>query len=307
MKKVNEFDLMEKKNLRESVISRTEVLDVVGELLLLPSTEYATTEQVASYFSVTTRHIKELVSNNRTEIESDGYGVRKADDFISELNFPNKNVIKERGRFSVKFTDSDIIRFAPRGVALFPKRAILRIGMLLRDSEIAKEIRTRLLDIVHDTEKENPEIIHNVVEEITEEKRIMMRRVEAEMNGDYDTVSLCNAELFALKNKRIEQLEHEKKQIITNALTIIESRAVINRLVRNIAIKQYNSNFSKAFGELYTKINYKLGINIKARSKKKNESYLDTLTEQETFEVEKIVRSWTVETGLDLDSLLKIA
>ena len=59
-----------------------------------------------------------------------------------------------------------------RGMKLFPKRAILRVGMLLRDSEIAKEIRTRLLDIVQDTEKASPEIIHNVVEEINEEKQL---------------------------------------------------------------------------------------------------------------------------------------
>lgn len=39
-----------------------------------------------------------------------------------------------------------------RGLTLIPKRALLRIGMLLRDSEVAKEVRSRLLDIVHDAE-----------------------------------------------------------------------------------------------------------------------------------------------------------
>ena len=39
-------------------------------------------------------------------------------------------------------------------VALFPKRAILRVGMLLRDSEVAKEVRTQLLNIEENTATE---------------------------------------------------------------------------------------------------------------------------------------------------------
>ena len=44
------------------------------------------------------------------------------------------------------------IKIPPRGLTLIPKRGLLRIGMLLRDSEVAKEVRSRLLDIVHDSE-----------------------------------------------------------------------------------------------------------------------------------------------------------
>lgn len=43
-------------------------------------------------------------------------------------------------------------KIPPRGLILIPKRALLRIGMLLRDSEVAKEVRSRLLDIIHDVE-----------------------------------------------------------------------------------------------------------------------------------------------------------
>ncbi|PDY07989.1 hypothetical protein COM83_33620, partial [Bacillus cereus] len=37
---------------------------------------------------------------------------------------------------------------------LFPKRAILRVGMLLRDSEVAKEVRNQLLNIEEHTATE---------------------------------------------------------------------------------------------------------------------------------------------------------
>ena len=303
---IKELDLLEKQDVREKVISRTEVLDKVGDLLLLPSTEYATTNQVANYYEVTQRHIEDLIKSNKDELISDGFGIRKADDFITELNFGNK-VTKQRGRFLVKMDEGDPVVFAPRGVNLFPKRAILRIGMLLRDSQIAKEIRTRLLDIIHDVEQSAPEIINNVTKEITQEQQIYLRLGLAVDEGNIDEILKANAELNQLKNKRITELENTNKQITTNALTIMESRAVINRIVRSIAMKEYSSMFGRAYGELYSKVNYKLGINIKARNKKKNESLLDTLSEEETLAVEKIVRSWAVEVGLDLNKLLKIA
>ena len=69
----NEKELLEKKDLREEVISRTEVLDKVGELLLLPNTEYATTEQVAEYYKVGKEAIKTIVFNHVEELSSDGY------------------------------------------------------------------------------------------------------------------------------------------------------------------------------------------------------------------------------------------
>ena len=299
---MKEIELLEQKEIRESFIGRTEVLDRVGGLLILPNTEHATTEQVAQYYNVDVSVIKMQLSSNREEIMADG--VKNLSGIETKEFLVSKNILPTNFR---GYFEAEGQRFANRNNILFPKRAILRIGMLLRDSEVAKEIRTRLLDIVQDTEKISPEIVHNVVNEISEERQLILDKAEAEYQGDYDTVSIVNAKLFALKNKRIKELEDTNKSITTNALTIIESRDVINRVVRNIAMKEYNGIFGKAFGELYSKINYKLGINIKARDKKKNDSYLSTLTEEETFKVELIVRSWAIAVGLDLDKLLKIA
>ena len=182
--------------------------------------------------------------------------------------------------------------------------------MLLRDSIIAKEIRSRLLDIEYESNnaiQENGQTVkENIISEINEEKSLMLERMEAEINGDFNAVCVCNAKLFALKNKRIKELEDDVKNITTHALTLIESRDVINKLTRLIAIKDYNGMFGKAFGELYKTVNYKLGINIKARDKKKSQSYLDTLTESETFEVEKIVRNWALKSNIDIEKELSL-
>ena len=312
---IKELDLLEKQEMRNKVVNRTEVLDKVKDLLTLPGTEYATTEQVAIYYEVNITAINSLVNDNRDELESDGLKlVKKLDIERNVLKEQNVGYVKYKTHIELLDNKGNNIKIANRGARLFPKRAILRVGMLLRDSKIAKEVRTRLLDIVHDVEQENPEIIKNIANEITEEKQLMLDRVEAEMNGDYSKVCEINAKLFALKNKRIEEqaetikeLETENKNITSNSLTIIESRAVINRIVRKIAMQEYSGMFGKAWGDLYGKLNYKLGINVKARKKEQNESYINTLTESEIFEVEKIVRNWAVEVGLDLDRLLKIA
>ena len=298
---MKEVDLLEKKEAREDCVSRIEVLDKVGELLLLPNTEYATTRQVAEYYGVSLDAIKTLRQRNYDELLSDNLkemGARETKEFLVSNGMSLTN---HKGYF-----ECNNERFSNGKTTLFPKRAILRVGMLLRDSEVAKEIRTRLLDIVHDASKQNNNeetIVENVVNEISEEKQLMLDRIEAEMNGDFETVCVINAKLFALKNKRIEELETEVENITTHALDIIESRKVINCLVRNIAVVKYGGKFGNAYNELYKKLNYQLGININAR-KQKNK--LDSLSEEEMYKTEEIVRAWANDCGIDINDKLSL-
>lgn len=152
-----EIDLMENKEMRDSLVERLDVLDKVGSLLLLDELQMATTEQVAKYFStegkpVTEDVIKKLVERNRDEIESDGYKVTQGKE-LSDIK--SLCGIKSRSK----------------SLALFPKRAILRVGMLLRDSEVAKELRTQLLNVVEVVAETNDELL---VGEIDKEKQLLM-------------------------------------------------------------------------------------------------------------------------------------
>ena len=299
---MKEVDLLERKEAREDCVSRVEVLDKVGELLLLPNTEYATTEQVANYYEVGIEAIRKLFQRNKEELVNNGAIILGANKIVDDILRVDK--------MSIHKTKSGILigdnKLNYRSNLLFSKRAILNVGMLLRDSEVAKEIRTRLLDIVHDASKQNNNeetIVENVVNEISEEKQLMLDRIEAEMNGDFETVCVINAKLFALKNKRIEELETEVENITTHALDIIESRKVINCLVRNIAVVKYGGKFGNAYNELYKKLNYQLGININAR-KQKNK--LDSLSEEEMYKTEEIVRAWANDCGIDINDKLSL-
>lgn len=132
---IKELDLIEKKNVREKVIDRTEILDRVGDLLLLPNTEYATTEQMARFYKVDVGTIEVLVNRNRDELESDGMTIFKKSEIERSLqDVSNVKMAKYQGYMEIVDNDATI-KIANRGARLFPKRAILRVGMLLRDSE----------------------------------------------------------------------------------------------------------------------------------------------------------------------------
>lgn len=113
---------------RDALASRTDVLDKVGVLRTLPDDMHVTTEMAAEFYGVGIEAIRSLVKDNRDEIEDDGYRV----------------VI--RSEFEKSFGDLSNLDPRARQIALFPRRAVLRIGMLLRDSLVARKVRDYLLD-----------------------------------------------------------------------------------------------------------------------------------------------------------------
>jgi len=131
-----------------------------------------------------------------------------------------------------------------------------------------------------------------------------MDQTSAEYEGDWNEVSIINAKLFNLKNKRIKELETENKNLVTTATTIKDSRQIINILIRNIAVRNFNNNFGMAWSEFYRKVNYQLGINLKTREGKK--SHLDKASQKELQEIEKIARAWATKLGFEVDRLLEL-
>ena len=193
-----EIELLENKEMRDSLVERLDVLDKVGSLLLLDELQMATTEQVAKYFSSPNKEVSKsviemCVKNNREEIESDGYKVWKKSDF-NETKIDL--VSSTRTNFTIKLGEEEVT-ISNRGVALFPKRAILRIAMFLRDSEIAKEIRTQLLNVVETVAEVNDELL---VKEADKEKDLILNIVFAKND----------TELAIAVNKHLQYVERYK-------------------------------------------------------------------------------------------------
>ena len=123
-----EAALLESRTLRDSVAERTEALDRVKVLVLLPDDMHVTTAMVAAYFGVLETAIRSLVADHREELESNGYQV---------LSGAPLSAFK-----ALSGTQS-----RTGSLALFRRRAVLNVAMLLRDSEVARQVRTHLLDV----------------------------------------------------------------------------------------------------------------------------------------------------------------
>ncbi|WP_406726519.1 restriction endonuclease [Streptomyces sp. GD-15H] len=123
--------LLESQTLRSSVLDRRDVLDKVKALSLLPDGMHVTTAMVAAYFEVAETVINNLLSRHRHELQSNGMRVLRG----SELrNFKELNL-------------SSYGHPQPRSaLAIWSRRAVLNVAMLLRDSEVARQVRVYLLD-----------------------------------------------------------------------------------------------------------------------------------------------------------------
>lgn len=148
----NESDFLKDANLRECFVDRGDVLDKVKEVPCLPFTRIATIGQVAEYFEVNKTSISKMVAKYREDFISDGYQVvwgntlRKI--LVEELSSYgySPKITKGDKWICIEHGDNKYI-FSNKRNGIYHKRAILRLAMLLKDSEVAKEIRTQLLSL----------------------------------------------------------------------------------------------------------------------------------------------------------------
>lgn len=188
MTKVNTEEIIVTKEEREALIERVEVLQKVKDLLLLPNMEMATTKQVADFYEVSHEVVKDIIRNHREELESDGF---------IKLSFPN---IKEEVKIDNLSLLSSGVSY--RGANVFPCRAILRVGMLLRDSEVAKEVRSQLLNIEEKAQQVAPAI---VTADIDHETKLHAAIGKALSDGDMFAYGQAVKELEAWKMRHIIQ------------------------------------------------------------------------------------------------------
>ena len=131
---INESALLETKTLRDSVLERTDVLDRVKALSLLPDGMHVTTAMVAAYFSVTVDAIRQLKARHHEELSLNGMATLKGHDLAE---FKRDVLSRYPGGYP-----------QPRSsLTLYSRRAVLNVAMLLRDSEVARQVRTYLLDM----------------------------------------------------------------------------------------------------------------------------------------------------------------
>jgi hypothetical protein len=163
MTEIQEIALTESRTLREMYVNRTDVLDKVKSLRMLPGDIHVTTEMVAEYYEVPVNTVYSLVKDNRTELSSNGYATLHGAELTS---FKKVSGINSRAR----------------ELALFPRRAVLNVGQLLRDSEVARQVRTYLLDA--EQMPTHSQALRGWAEEVERRELEQARRAAAEARAE---------------------------------------------------------------------------------------------------------------------------
>ncbi|QQN79777.1 hypothetical protein [Streptomyces sp. XC 2026] len=128
----SELILTESRTMRAQTIERTDVLDKVKALALLPDGAHATTEIVAGYYEVDAEVIKKTVQRHREELTENGLRVLRGEELSA---FVGDNLSLSPNARKI------------RNLSLFSRRAILNVGQLLTESDIARQVRTYLLEV----------------------------------------------------------------------------------------------------------------------------------------------------------------
>ncbi|MEU3732172.1 restriction endonuclease [Streptomyces sp. NPDC033538] len=197
---ISETALLESATLRSTVLERTDVLDRVKALSLLPDGMHVTTAMVAAYFGVTTEAIRQLKARHREELSRNG---------MLTLQGPELAQFKR-----------DILSRYPGGypqprssLTLYSRRSVLNIAMLLRDSDVARQVRVYLLDMEYQARTQpvdnlpaapSPALDARIDERIT---HILGRTVVPMFNALIATSSDHQRELVTLRTgvQRIEK------------------------------------------------------------------------------------------------------
>lgn len=252
---MTETNLIEKKELREQMAGRIEVLDKVKELFLMPKLDMLTTQQVADYYETAVETVSTCYKRNKEEIDADGT-VLNTPKFLKVHFEPTETL---QGKTVFQIADDITLEVPNRGVRMFSKRAILRIGMLLRDSKIAQEVRTQLLNAFEQTTDEQK------TKDIDDEEKLIYDIGRAVAGGDAIEVAQAATNYIAFKDRHITQLQQDNKMLAAEILAW-EDRSSINKAMRIIANKLHVP-FGYPWKWLYDELRYKHGMGLSQRGK----------------------------------------
>lgn len=268
-------DIITDHAMRDQMISRIEVLDKVKNLFLISYNDMATVSQVADYYEVSSNALRQCIMRNRDEVEEDGIALMNSGEFKQLYHITPKETT--RGRMVFEDAIGSEFMLSPGKTMFLSKRAILRIGMLLRDSIIAREVRTQLLNGHEKTSDEQKSL------DLDEEKMLACRisladTVEERCIAVSEYREYINRHTTALR-ETIATLnaENDALNVENDALAYKEMmwtpRAIVEKLIRIYAARAFRecaysyavtTSWNRFFDELY----YEFRISLASRRKR---------------------------------------
>ncbi|MCG7525138.1 hypothetical protein MHW47_11895 [Streptomyces sp. OfavH-34-F] len=148
-----EVALIESRALRVEQMGRVDALDKVKILVMLPDGIHLRTEDVARYFEVSTRTVRRLTDRHQQELCENGMRVLRG----SELREFHSDMLSLWGGEGAESYPQ-----AATQLRLYTRRTVLNVAMLLRDSDVARCVRTYLLDAEQDLRAGYASLEHRV-------------------------------------------------------------------------------------------------------------------------------------------------
>lgn len=235
-----ETALLEQKTLREEAAKHIEVLEKVKHLFLIPQMDVMTVKQVAEYYEVAIEAIKSCYKDNRSEIDMEGSYLKPYKDFLTVLKGPLKTT---QGKTIIQLEDNITLEIPRRGTRCFTKRAILRIGMLLRESPVAKEVRTQLLNVL---ETSSPE---QRTKSINEE----LERLTGKIDSFETSIRTMESSLYDMINySTISSRQAQKKSFC--------AKDRVSDLLGGAHSAEYKAKSKMYFQNLWNSVKYRFGV-----------------------------------------------
>lgn len=297
---MKETNFIERQDLRDQVAARVDVLDKVKKLFLIPEMNVMTIQQVADYYEVDQDLIRKTYQRHCDEIDLDGTWKKKVLDFKTVLNekirVGHSVTLKQHRGYAVMQVDNVTLKLPNSGIRVFSKRAVLRIGMLLRDSKVAKEVRTQLLNVFEKTSTDQK------VEEIDKENDLLMNFAVAFRDGNKFDMAEAAQQLIQYQYRHINALKKEN-QLLAKEILAWEDRAQFNMAVRTLA-GYINQDFGLVYTEIYRQLKYKYGIDLKRRNGGRR-PYIENIKKNEWVIVQKVLIALANEYKVDVRRLLQ--
>jgi hypothetical protein len=204
-------------------------------------TSIATTEQVAEFYEVPIETVRQIIKRNHQEFEADGLKVLHGKELrlVSDtLSLTNK----------------------ARNLTIWNPRATLRLGYLLRDSAIAKAVRTTSLDFTEQAAKPKTDLPKSQAE--------VTLALAQQLVDQEQRVQAVEARVHQIEQRSIEAIEtlallpppKESAPLMTERASL---RQLINKWCDATNVDQH-----LAWTKLYIELYYRDGFSVNARMKK---------------------------------------
>lgn len=147
------LEIISDNKMRDRMATRVDVLEKIKGLTLLPDDVHISVVAAAEYYEVEYDTMQRVVQRHREELSEDGIRVLRGQELASYKEF---------------LAERNVTLSARSNLTLLTRRALLRIGMLLRNSYVATQVRSYLLNVEEIARHE----VHDIIEKALAEERL---------------------------------------------------------------------------------------------------------------------------------------